>query len=111
MEDEGGVLGNLPRSRPGRRSQKRASDKTGLRAAGKRPADAAKQAAAGAERRGARAARSASQERPAPAPAAKDTTRDDPMGDAMRLATQVPLVGVRVAAGVTRELLRRLPRP
>ena len=92
MEDEGGVLGNLPRSRPGRRSQKRASGKAGQRAPGKRSANAAA-------------------DKPAPAPAAQGTTSDDPVGDAVRFATQVPLVGVRVAAGVTRELLRRLPRP
>jgi hypothetical protein len=83
MEDEGGVLGNLPRSRPGRRSQKRTGG-----GAGKRPADTA---------------------RPATPP--QGAPGNDPVGDAVRLATQVPLAGVRVAAGVTRELLRRLPRP
>jgi len=104
MEDEGGVLGNLPRSRPGRRSQKRTGG-----SAGKRQADTARRAAARAERRGTRAARSPGPGRPATP--RQGAPGNDPVSDAVRLATQVPLVGVRVAAGVTRELLRRLPRP
>jgi hypothetical protein len=108
MEDDGGVLGNLPRSRPGTRSQKRTAGKPGGPA--KRPRATARRAAARAEeRRGTKSARSRA---PAgPDPASQATAEDDPMGEAVRLATQVPLLGVRVAAGVTRELLRRLPRP
>jgi hypothetical protein len=104
MEDEGGVLGNLPRSRPGRRSQKRTGG-----GAGKRPADTTRRAAARSERRSTKAARSPGPDRPAKPP--QGAPGNDPVGDAVRLATQVPLAGVRVAAGVTRELLRRLPRP
>jgi hypothetical protein len=87
MEDEGGVLGNLPRSRPGTRSQKRASGRGTKQAAGKesRPA--------GARRPTQQAGRGA------------------PIGEALKLAGRVPLIGVRVATGMTRELWRRTPRP
>ena len=80
-DEDAGVLGKLPRSRPGTRSQKRVGG--------------------GAPKRGARQA-------PAPASPMPD---GDPMADAVKLVAQVPLVGVRFAAGVTRELMRRLPRP
>jgi hypothetical protein len=66
-----GVLGNLPNSRPGRRSAKR-------------PA------------------------RPAPPPPPAQT---DPVGDALRTATDIAAAGARAANGVARELVRRLPRP
>ena len=49
MADDDGVLGNLPRSRPGKRSEKRDS--------GGRPSDAAGKAAAGAEAGGKAAAK------------------------------------------------------
>ena len=35
----------------------------------------------------------------------------DPVGDAVRAAAGVAGAGLRVANGITRELLRRLPRP
>jgi hypothetical protein len=35
----------------------------------------------------------------------------DPVGDAVRLAARTAGAGLRVANGITRELLRRLPRP
>ena len=76
--DEGGILGNLPRSRPGTRSEKRA---------GETP-----RAAAG----------------PARAP---EHDEGDPVGDAVRGALRLAGAGLRVADGVTREVLRRMPRP
>jgi hypothetical protein len=86
MADDGGVLENLPRSRPGRRSAKRSAP------------SAAKAAAP-------RGAASSSQREPlVPEPS-------DPVGDAIRLATSVAAAGAHVANGVARELLRRLPRP
>ena len=82
MTDDGGVLGNLPNSRPGRRSTKRSAS----------PPPAAK-----------------------PPPAGGDTTeraaQGDPVGDAIRTATGIAATGARVANGVARELVRRLPRP
>jgi hypothetical protein len=83
MADDGGVLGNLPRSRPGRRSEKRSEE----------PAPPSRQApAAGA---------SDPDDRP---PA-------DPIADAIRTATGAAAAGARVANGLAREVLRRLPRP
>jgi hypothetical protein len=95
MDDDGGVLGNLPRSRPGRRSQKR---------------DAAARAAESAERRSAKAARPAAQTaaRPKPPPPPEG---GDPVGEAVRLAAGIAQTGLQVASGLTREVLRRLPRP
>jgi hypothetical protein len=79
MTDDGGVLGNLPRSRPGRRSDKRAGAPA--------PPPPAK-----------------AREAPTPPP-------DDPVADAIRAATGVAAAGARLANGLAREALRRLPRP
>lgn len=73
------MLGNLPRSRPGRRSEKRA-------AAPKREA-------------------------PAPRAGAARESDPDPVGDALRTAARVVETGLHAANEVTREVLRRLPRP
>jgi hypothetical protein len=81
MQDGGDVLRNLPRSRPGRRSEKRD-----------------RRQAPGARRQKAN---------PPPPP----EPGGDPVGDAVRFAGKAAETGMKVAAGVTRELLRRLPRP
>jgi hypothetical protein len=78
MSDDRGVLGNLPKERPGRRSAKRSG------------------ASPPPPRR----------ERP---PAA-ETASSDPVSEAIRTATGVAAVGARVANGLARELVRRLPR-
>jgi hypothetical protein len=100
MDDDGGVLGNLPRSRPGRRSQKR---------------DTAARAAETAERRSAKAARPSGQTAAGPARrrGAKPPPAEggDPVGEAVRLAAGIAQTGLQVASGLTREVLRRLPRP
>ena len=70
--EDPGLLGNLPRSRPGTRSQKRDGP----------PPQAPTPAAPGPEGR----------------------DRADAVGDALRTAA-------RTAGDVTREILRRLPRP
>jgi hypothetical protein len=75
--EDPGLLGNLPRSRPGRRSDKRV---------GEAPA---------------RATRS---EATAPA------EDPDPVGDAVRAAVGAAGAGLRIADGVAREVIRRLPR-
>jgi hypothetical protein len=82
MNDDGGVLGNLPNSRPGRRSEKRAA----------RP-------------------RPRSKPGPAAAEPSEPEPRADAVGDTIRTATGIAAAGARAANGVARELLRRLPRP
>jgi hypothetical protein len=96
MADDGGVLGNLPRSRPGQRSEKR-KEKTAARAAG--------------PPRSARSKPSAPPKRQSAAPPQPVSGGGDPVGDAIRTVTGVAATGARVAGGVAREVLRRLPRP
>jgi hypothetical protein len=99
-DDDRGVMGNLPRSRPGTRSAKR---KTAGGASAK--GDTQRKSAASARKatppRRTAAPRAA---RPRPAPAAQ---RPDPVADVVRVAVKVAGAGLEVAAGV----LRRLPRP
>jgi hypothetical protein len=122
VSDDKGVLGNLPRSRPGRRSDKRA-------AGAGRPAEAAERAAERAEGRSARAARPprSTAKRPAagappkqrPAAAPRTGRRPaqpppagesgDPLGAAARTAAKAVGTGVRLGAGIAQEVLRRLP--
>jgi hypothetical protein len=99
--DEPGVLGNLPRSRPGQRSDKRAS-------AAPKPRPAAKRAATTARKRTATrkpaAATSKRREQPAPEPVAPSPPAD-PITAAFRVAGKVAEVGLKTAGGI----LRRLP--
>jgi hypothetical protein len=88
MTDEESVLGNLPRSRPGQRSEKR--DRPRPAAGGRRAAGAAtgeKADGAGARSDG------------------------DPVGDAIRATARLAGTGARVAGAVAQEVLRRIPRP
>jgi hypothetical protein len=129
MPDDGGVLGNLPRSRPGQRSEKRARAKAADGAAGGTAKTTAK-AATRAERSGSKAAtppreatRPRSSARPkaaagarraAGAAAGEDRTKPssgDPLDGAIRGVVGIAATGARVASGVARELLRRVPRP
>jgi hypothetical protein len=111
---DGGVLGNLPHSRPGRRSEKRDAG---------RPAEATGAAAEKAEAidsaaaktpRPKRAARprtpAAARPRRTQAPTPEPRSRG-PVEEAVHLAGRIAGTGVRVAGGVTKEVLRRLPRP
>jgi hypothetical protein len=118
MTDDGGVLENLPHSRPGRRSEKRPA-KSSAKAADRaeRTGSKAARPAAGAARPGAR--------RPRPAPGAvprgeapgttassgEHSSSSDPVGDVIRTAAGVATLGARIANGVAREVLRRVPRP
>ena len=120
MEQDGGVLGNLPRSRPGTRSERRTEG------GGKRPAKAAERAAQSAERGGRPAARAARTATPRGAARASTSragsTRgiaddpvprrapDDRVGDAVRGAAKLAGTGLRITAGLAQEFLRRLPR-
>ena len=93
MPDDPSVLGNLPRSRPGRRSDKRAGAKSAAAkrsAASKSPRAKAKPAAR--KPRATEGARASAQS-------------SDPVTGAIRLAGQVAGVGVKVAG----EVLKRFP--
>ncbi len=100
--EEPGLLGNLPRSRPGTRSEKR-SGKTGSKPAPKR-SQAAKP--------GVKSTAAAKARKPAPRkPAAKPPDPEPSAPNPVEAAVKVAGAGLRVAEGVTREVLRRLPRP
>jgi hypothetical protein len=116
-DSEPGVLGNLPRSRPGRRSTKRSAGATPRKqpaagASSKRGATATRAAATTPRAKrstGARSSastrppRSAASERPAPQPSRQGG--DDPLTQAVRLGVKVAETGVKTAVG----LLKRLP--
>jgi hypothetical protein len=120
-DDEPGVLGNLPRSRPGRRSDKRSTGST----ARKKPTTAkptpkarasatsqrAKRTTGG--RAAARSSSSAKTAAPSQRPAARreETAASssgggsDPISTAVRLAGKVAETGVKTAVGI----IKRLP--
>jgi hypothetical protein len=123
MADDGGVLGNLPRSRPGQRSEKR-TEATAARAASRAERSGSKAAAPGSQTGGARPKAAGSKPRARKAASSRRTAGagpteeerpvsggGDPVGDAVRTVTGVAATGARVATGVAREVLRRLPRP
>jgi len=118
MSDDKSVLGNLPRSRPGTRSDKRAG---AAKRAG-RPADAVKAAATASEQTppgpppAAAKPRRPSRPRPAapkPDPAAPAASAEaaDPLAEAARVAAKAVGTGVKISTGLAQEVLRRLPRP
>jgi len=87
MDDDPGVLGRLPRTRPHRRSPKR-------------PAIA-------------RADRGAEAKRRAPRPPEKHATSalDNPLGIAVQAAAELAEIGLSASARALRGVLARLPRP
>jgi hypothetical protein len=100
MSDDKSVLGNLPRSRPGTRSDKRpAPAKRATRPAEPRPAKARPPKPA--------AARPAA---PKPDPAAPVASADS-LTEAARVAAKAVGTGVKIGTGLAQEVLRRLPRP
>jgi hypothetical protein len=119
-EENDGVLGNLPRSRPGVRSDKRASSKRAGgagAAAGSPPAPAAKpsnkprtKAAARPKAAGAPARKPAAKQSAPPPPQPSESSAD-PIGAALKAGETVALTGLKVAGRVAAEVLRRLPRP
>jgi hypothetical protein len=107
--DDPGVLGNLPRSRPGTRSSKRtagdAATKRKQPAAGataRRSSTAARKPATSAKPRTRPAAGKAREDAP-PRPARNQPA--DPVTQAVRLAGKVAETGVKTAVGI----LKRLP--
>ncbi len=118
MTDEGGVLENLPRSRPGQRSSKRSS--TTNQAAKPREAKKAKPAAkkgkpaSKPKPRTARAKPAAETPPPVraePESAGSKSTGSNPVGEVVRTVSSLAGGGARAARDVAREVLRRLPRP
>jgi hypothetical protein len=99
--DEGdrGVLGNLPHSRPGRRSEKRSAPGQ----ARPRPRVTRKSEAA--------AKRATRVSEPAPPEPESTGGPQDALGAAVRTAGRVVSAGVQVSTGLAREVLRRLPGP
>ena len=109
MSDDEGVLGNLPRSRPGRRSDKRAGGAAKGAAPGPKPAADKPKPAATAKPKPA-----AAKPKPPPAPprpAAEPAPGGHPIGTAIRTVTGLAAGGARAANGLARGVLRRLPKP
>jgi hypothetical protein len=114
---DGGVLGKLPHSRPGRRSEKRAAGRPAEAAgAAAEKAEAVDSAAAkppkprtrprqGAGTRTRRAAPPPRRE-PPPEPASRG-----PVEQAVRGVGKVAGAGLQVAGGVAKGIVRRIPRP
>src|SRR3954447_4209832 len=98
-ENPDGILGNLPRSRPGVRSDKRAG---GASPPKRTPA---KPKAAGAKPR---ATKATARPKPPPAPPPR---QPDTVERAVQLVGDVAETGIKVAAKVAGGVLRRLPRP
>jgi hypothetical protein len=91
MTDDGGVLGNLPNSRPGKRSEKRN---------------------AGAQRKRTAAVKKPRSGDPASPPKeVPPSPGEDPVGAVVRTGLGIAGTGVRVAGALSREVLKRLPRP
>jgi hypothetical protein len=101
-----GILGNLPRSRPGVRSDKR--DRS--RAAAKKPRAAAATKATAAKPRKPAASRARAPKPAAPPPPAP-TRSNDPIEQAVHLVGEVAETGIRAVAKVAGGVLRRLPKP
>lgn len=100
-DDDSGMLGGLPRERPGTRSARRAAK--GPRAGGERAATR-KQPASSKRAAGEPAARARAA---AAAPPERSADGGGPLPDPIRLAGGAARAGARAAAG----LLRRIPRP
>ena len=115
MTDDGGVLGNLPNSRPGKRSEKR---NAGAGRTAKAPAQRKRTAAVKKPGSGDRVVvdrdmRGKGRHDPVPpAPTqVPPSPAEDPVGAVVRTATGVAVTGVRVAGALSREVIKRLPRP
>jgi hypothetical protein len=123
MADDPGVMGNLPRSRPGRRSEKRASGGSGSGGSAKPRKPAAAKASAGSagakpraqSKPRAQAAKPRAQAKPreqAPPTAVRDERVEerqgqDPITAALRAGMTVADTGVKVLS----KIVQRLPRP
>ena len=132
MSDDQGILGNLPRSRPGRRSDRRAGARPGApqkpgsrRTEGRSGASATRAARSGSAASGAATSKSRGEAARAGAGrtartrqprAAGDTPPAPPPGDglvtgAARAVLATGEAGLRLASRLAGEAVRRLPRP
>jgi hypothetical protein len=127
--DDPGVMGNLPRSRPGRRSAKRAgaAETTAAKTSETKPAASrpAKRTTSSGTAKAAKPRSSSTRTRPRttqrPKPAEPSTPRQqpqaevqggtDPVTGAVMLAGKVVEGGLKVASGVAGGIIKRLPRP
>ncbi|HET8674044.1 MAG TPA: hypothetical protein VFL87_10435 [Thermoleophilaceae bacterium] len=118
-EDSESILGNLPRSRPGVRSDKRAGAKRpGVAggAAGSPPAPKPRAATKPRTSAAAKAPPARKPRAPKPPPAARPEPPPrrqpaaDPVGLALKAGEAVTLTGIRVAGRLAGGVLRRLPR-
>jgi hypothetical protein len=119
-KDDPGVLGNLPRSRPGRRSDKRGTGAKKQPAAGGTAKRGSTQARAAATSQRAKrpagakstarstAARPKAEQRP-PQPTAppRDSGGDDPLTQAVRLGGKVVETGVKTGVGILKRITGR----
>jgi hypothetical protein len=110
-EENDGILGNLPRSRPGVRSEKRASGAISAKPKAKAaPKAAPAKPKAKPKPRAKRPA--AAPPPPPPPPQAEPPERSaDPIGIALKAGETVARTGIKVAGRVAGEVMRRLPRP
>ncbi len=116
--EDDSILGNLPRSRPGTRSDKRSGSKSTAapsatrKPATKKPTAAAKSRSpkAGAKKAAAPLPPQAPPPRAPTGPAASGppVRNSDPVGDVVRAAEALATTSVRVAASLAGEALRRL---
>ncbi|HEX8855674.1 MAG TPA: hypothetical protein VF752_08730 [Thermoleophilaceae bacterium] len=110
-----GVMGNLPRSRPGVRSEKRASSRAAKgttakpKAAPKPRTTARTKPAASANAKPGVRSSAASRAAAPPPPPPPEAGRRGP--DPVTAAVQVAETGIKVASKVAGGILRRLPRP
>jgi hypothetical protein len=105
-KDDPGVLGNLPRSRPGTRSSKRATGGSAKRqpaagATGRRASTAARKSATASKTAGPRATKARTT---TPPPRRQPAQQTDPVTQAVRLAGKVAETGVKTTVGVLRRL-------
>jgi len=107
-EENDGVLGNLPRSRPGVRSEKRAS---GGKAAKPRPKPKPKAKAKAKAAAKPKAAPKTAPPPPRTPPPPQPGQPADPIGIALKAGETVARTGFKVAGRVAGEVMRRLPRP
>jgi hypothetical protein len=111
MTDEGGVLGNLPNSRPGKRSAKR--DRPARAARGSKPRQQRERTTAvkgGGTEDGVGLLQDMDVKRRHD-PVSAQERPGDPLSAAVRTAAGLAIGGAKVAGAVGQELLRRLPRP
>ena len=106
-EDNDSVLGNLPRSRPGVRSDKRASSKRTGGAGATAGSPPAPKANAKTKPKAAPKPRQRVAKPPPPPPPASQS----PIEAAVKAGEAVALTGIKVAGKLAGQVLRRLPRP